>query len=132
MVQLNTTNMPMELPCMPAESSFQLEHTNTKQSIVLQDAHIPQEAKVGPSSLLQEEYNSIISKSPTHVGRTNLFQMDIPTTGLPIAHKPYPILLKYQDFVSEEMRLLEKAGCTSKNLSLWATLVIIVPKCQTP
>ena len=85
------TNNPVELPCMPPKSHFQLEYSNTKHSIVLQDAHIPQEARDGLSFLLEGEYNSIISKSPTDMGRTNLFEMDIPTVGLTIAHKPYPI-----------------------------------------
>ena len=38
----DTTNSPMDLPCMPPESSFQPEHGKTKHSIVLQDADIPQ------------------------------------------------------------------------------------------
>ena len=74
------TNKPVELPCLPPESSFQPEHNINRHSIVLEDAHIPQEAKDGLSSLLEGEYN-IISKSPKHVGRTNLFQMDISTEG---------------------------------------------------
>ena len=64
------------------------------------------------------------------VGRTNLFQ--IPTTGPPIAHKPYPIPLKYQKFMDEEIRLLENAGCISKSLCPWATPVIIAPKKPDP
>ena len=36
------------------------------------------------------------------VGRTNLFQIDIPTSDPPIEHKPYPILLQYQTFVDKE------------------------------
>ena len=46
--------------------------------------------------------------------------------GPPIAHIPYPILLKYQKFVDKEMRLLENAGYISKHLSPWAAPVIIV------
>ena len=77
----DTTNSPMEFPSMLVESSFQPEHNNTKHSIVLQDAQILMEAKDELSSLLKGDYNSIISKSPTDVGRTNLFQMDNPTSG---------------------------------------------------
>ena len=69
----DTTNSPMELPCMPPDLSFQPENNNTKHSIVLQDAHIPQKAKDGLSSLFEGESNSIISKSLTDVGRTDLF-----------------------------------------------------------
>ena len=78
------------------------------------------------------DYNSIMSKSPMDVGRTNLFQMDIPTAGPPIACKPYTISLKYQKFVNEKIRLLENAGWISKSLSLWAAPVIIVPKKPDP
>ena len=69
----DTTNSLIKLSYMPPESSFQPEHNNTKHSIVLQDAHTPQEAKDGLSSLLEVEYSSIISKSPMDVRRTNLF-----------------------------------------------------------
>ena len=48
----DTANTPTELPNMPPDSSFQPEHNNTKDSVVLQDAQIPQEAKDGLSSLL--------------------------------------------------------------------------------
>ena len=78
----DTASSPTEFPSMPPESSLQPEHNNTKHSIVLQNAYIAQDAKDGLSSLLEGEYNSIISKSPMDVGRTNLFQMDIPTMGL--------------------------------------------------
>ena len=66
---------------------------------------MPQEVKDNFSTLLEGNYNGIVLKLPKDVGRTNLFQMDIPTTGLPIAYIPYPIPLKYQKFVIEELRL---------------------------
>ena len=99
---------------MLPESSFQPEHNNMKQSIVLQVAQIPHEAKDKLSSLLEEDYNSIVSKSPTDVGRTNLFKIDISTAGLPIACKLYLIPLKYQKFTDKEIRLFENAECISK------------------
>ena len=54
--------------------------------------------------------------------------MDIPTMGLAVACKAYPIPLKHQKFLDMEIKLLENAGCISKSLSLWATPFIIVPK----
>ena len=127
----DTTNSPKELTCMPPESSFQPDYSNTKHSVVLQDAYIPQTGKGRLYFLFKGEYNSIISKSPTGVGRTNLFQMDIPNVGPPIACQPYSIPLKYQKFVSEEIRLLEN-GFISKSLSPWTTPVSIVPKIPDP
>ena len=58
-----TTNIPAEQP----------KQNGSKPLILLQDAQILQEAKDRFSSLLEEEYDSIVSKSPTDVGRTNLF-----------------------------------------------------------
>ena len=84
-----------------------------------------QEAKVWLSSLLEVEYSIIISKLPMDVGRTNLFLMDIPMTGPPVTHKPYPIPLKYQKFVTDKIQLLGKADHISKSLSLWTAPVII-------
>ena len=81
---------------MPPESSFQLEHRINKHSIVLEDAHILQEAKDGLSSLVEGTYSSIISKLPTDLGRINLFQIDIQNVGPSVTCKPYPIPLKYQ------------------------------------
>ena len=61
-----------------------------------------------------------------------LFEIDIPTKGPPIAWRPYPILLKYQKLVEEEIKLLEEAGCISKSLSCWAAFIVIVPTKSDP
>ena len=37
------------------------------------------------ASLLESEFDSVNSKSSTDVGRTNLFEIDVPTTGPLIA-----------------------------------------------
>ena len=62
------------------------------------------------------------------VGRINLFKIDLSMARPPIACKPYPILLKYQKFVNEEIKLLENVGWISKSLFLLLAPVIIVPK----
>ena len=94
---------------MPPELSFKPEQNYPKQLILLHDAQIPQEAKDKCSSLLEGDYNSSVSKSTMDVGRTNPFQMDIPTAGLPSTHKPYPIPLKYQNFIGKEIWLCHRA-----------------------
>ena len=100
------------------QSSFQPELDNhSKQSVLLEDVQVPQEAQDQLLTLLQVTFYSIVLKSHKDVGRTNLFEMDIPTTGSPLTHKPYPIPLKYQKFANEEIELLESSGCTSKSLS---------------
>ena len=67
--------------------------------------------------MLNNEFVCIISKSSTDFGRTNLVEMDLPTTGLPVASKPYTIPLKYKSFMDDEIKLLEDTGCISKSLS---------------
>ena len=64
--------------------------------------------------------------------RINLFQMDISTRVLHVACKLYPILMKYQKLINEEIKIFENAGCISKSLSLLATPVTIVPKKPDP
>ena len=58
--------------------------------------------------------------------------MDIPTAGPPIPYKPYPIPLKYQNFIDKEIKLLGNVGCFPKSLRPWATPVIIIPKKPDP
>ena len=103
-----------ELPIIPPQSTFQSEPSNhNRQSVILEDAQVPHEAPYKLSSLLQNKFDSIVTNSTTDVGRTNLFYIAIPTTGPPIAHKPYSIPLKYQKFIDEEIWILESAGCIS-------------------
>ena len=61
-----------------------------------------------------------------------MVEMDLPTTGLPVASKPYTIPLKYKSFVDEELKLLEDAGCILKSISDWASLICIVKKKPDP
>ena len=70
--------------------------------------------------------------SPTGFGRTNLIEIDLPTTGPPVSTKPYTIPLKYKSFINDEIELLEDAGCISKSLSDWASPICIVKKKLNP
>ena len=58
--------------------------------------------------------------------------MDLPTTGLPVASKPYTILLQYKSFMDDEIKLLEDVGCISKSLSDWVSPICIVKKKPDP
>ena len=82
--------------------------------------------------MLNNKFTCIISKSPTDFRRTNIVEMDLPTTGPPMATKPYTIPLKYKSFVDKEIKLLEDAGCISKSLSDWAFPICIVKKKPDP
>ena len=55
--------------------------------------------------MLTSKFAEIISKSPTDFVRTNLIEMDLPTTGPPVSTKPYTIPLKYKSFVNDEIKL---------------------------
>ena len=82
--------------------------------------------------MLNNKFTCTISKSPTDFGRTNLVEIDLPTTGPPMATKPYTIPLKYKSFIDEEIKLLEDAGCISKSLGDWASPICIVKKKPDP
>ena len=64
-----------ELLTIPPWSSFQLEPNNhIRQSVILKDAQVPQEDQDKLYFLLQNKCDSIMSKSSTDIGRTNLFK----------------------------------------------------------
>ena len=124
-------NSPTELPTIPPESRFQLEHNESnRQSIILQDVQVPQEARGKLSSLLENEFDSTISKSSTDIGRTyskgytNLRNTNTMKT---ISNSP-----RVPKFIDEEICLLEDAGCICGGLSPWAAPVIKLPKKPDP
>ena len=120
-------------PVFPDQSSFQTHaHDNSKSLVQLQNANVPPVIQHKLNTMLNNEFTCIISKSPTDFRRTNLVEMDLPTTGPPMATKPYTIPLKYKSFIDEEIKLLEDARCISKSLSNWASPICIVKKKPDP
>ena len=105
---------------------------NSKPAIMLQDTDIPQAANDKLNYMINTQFACIISKSAADFGRTNLVEMYLPTTDLPVASKPYTIPLKYKSFVDKEIKLLEDAGCISKSISDWASTICIVKKMPDP
>ena len=121
------------LPAFPKCSNFQIPaKDNSKQTIMLQDADIPQNVRDKLNHKINTEYACTVSKSSADFGRTNFMEMDLPTTGLPVALKVYTIPLKYKSFKDDEIKLLEYAGCISKLLSDWASSICIVKKKPDP
>ena len=121
------------LPAFPKHSSFQIHaNDNSKPAIMLQDADIPQNIRDKLNHMINTEFACIVSKSSADFVRTNLVEMDLPTTGLPVASKPYTIPLKYKSFIDHEIKLLEGAGCISKSLSGWASPICVVKKKPDP
>ena len=99
---------------------------------MLQDADIPQDVSDKLNHMINTQFAYIVSQTSTDFGRTNLVEMDLPTTGLPVASKPYTIPLKYKSFVDKEIKLLEDASCISKSISNWASPICIVKKKARP
>ena len=121
------------LPEFPKQSSFQTHaHDDNKQSIKLQDTNVPLLIQNKLNTMLNNEFTCIISKSATDFSRTNLVEMDLPTTGPPVATKPYTIPLKYKSFMDDEIKLLEDAGYISKSLSDWASPICTMKKKPNP
>ena len=106
------------LPVFPESSSFQTHANDSNKSpIQLQDTNVPLEMQCRLNTMLTSKFTGIISKSPADFRRTNLIEMDLPTTGPPVSTKPYTIPLKYKSFINKEIKLLEDAGCIFKSLS---------------
>ena len=123
------TSPSLQNPYFQTAPNFQTHvHDSNKSPIQLQDANVPLEIQCKLNTMLTSKFTGIISKSPTDFGRTNLIEMDLPTTGPPVSTKPYTIPLKYKYFVDEEMKLLKDAGCISKLFSDWAFPICIIKK----
>ena len=83
------------LPVFPKNSNFQIPtNDSSKPAVMLQDAEIPQAARDKLNLMINNQFTCIISNSSADFGSTNLVEMDLPTTGLPGASKPYTIPLK--------------------------------------
>ena len=54
------------------------------------------------------------------------------TEGSLVFMKQYTIPLKYQNFINDETKRLEKAGLISRSLSNWSAPCMVVPKKQDP
>ena len=121
------------LPVFPEQSSFQTyAHDDNKSPITLQDANVPPLIQNKLNAMLNNKFTCIISKSSTDFSRTNLVEMDLPTTGPPVATKPYTIPLKYKSFIDDKIKLLEDAGYISQSLSDWASPICIMKKKPDP
>ena len=121
------------LPVLLDSSSFQTHaHSSNKSPIQLQDANVPLEIQCKLNTMLTSIFTGIISKSPADFGRTNVIEMDPPTTGPLVSTKSYTIPLKYKSFVDEEIKPLSDARCISKSLNDWASPICIMKKKPDP
>ena len=116
------------LPEMP-QTNMQLEADKPNHpEISMPNADVPEKALNELQHLLEVKYITIVSKSPTDIGRTNLIELDIPTKGPPIPCKPYSVPLKCWDFIDKEMKWLEDAGIISHSMSNWTSPILVLHK----
>ena len=108
-----------------------METLMKRPEVTLEDMKNVDKWKTKVINMLESKFSSIISKSSTDVGHTNLHTVDLQVSdGSPVFVKQYTIPLKYQSFIDEETKQLEEAGLISRSLSNWSVPCIVVPKKQ--
>ena len=79
--------------------------------------------------LLLQEYESQFAKDETSIVTTPLTSMTIDTgTSEPFSQKPYPIAMKHDQWVKEEIEKLLAAKVIRTSHSSWSAPIIVVPK----
>ena len=79
--------------------------------------------------LLLQEYESQFAKDETSIGITPLTSMTIDTgPSDPVSQKPYPIAMKYYQWVKEEIEKFLAAKAIHTSCSSWSAPIIVVPK----
>ena len=100
---------------------MEMETIMKRLVVNLEDAKDADKWKSKVVNMLESKFASIISKSSTDVGWTNLHTVNIQVTeGSPVFIKQYTIPLKYQSFIDDETKRLEE-GLISRSLSNWST-----------
>ena len=119
------------LPDYPTSSSMEMETLMKRPKVALEDTKDADKWKTKVLSMLETKFASIISKSSTDVGHTNLHTVDLQVSeGNPVFVKQYTIPLKYQNYINEETKRLEEAGLISRSLSNWSAPCMVIPKKQ--
>ena len=120
-----------KLPSYPPSSSMEMETLIKRPEVTLKDAENADKWKTKIINMLETKFASIILKSSTDVGCTNLHTVNLQVSdGNPVFIKQYTIPLKYQGFIDKETKWLEEAGLISRSLSNWSTPCMVMPKKQ--
>ena len=102
------------------------------RKVELKDAEVSEETLQRFEKLCEDQQDAF-SKNNRDIGRTQLIEMEIDTSGsVPLAQSPYTLPFKHYDWVRKEIETLEKAGIIERSLSPWASPVIVVPKKSAP
>ena len=96
--------------------------------VELKDHDATEETKKCFEELCQQ-FPEVFSTNNEDIGRTNLITMDIDTgDSLPSTKKLYTLPLKHYECIQQEIESLERAGIITRDVSPWASPVVIVPK----
>ena len=110
---------------------MEMEALMKRPEVTLENAKDADKWKTKVHSMLETKFASIVSKSSTDVGYTNLHTVDLQVSeGSPVFVKQYTIPLKYRNYIDEETKRLEEAGLISRSLSNWSAPCMVVPKKQ--
>ena len=144
-IQKIVTSTSMEMMSIEEEENQNTEVEEVEKKFITSPAEVEvhqkinlQDAKITEEDLQQfkklcEEYDDILSKDSTGIGRTPLVTMEIDTgDSPPITQRPYNLPLKHSDWVQRELDTLEKAGVIIRSVSPWASPIVIVPKKTEP
>ena len=123
-----------KLPAIPLDNAFLTSPADVPgpRKVDLQDADIKPTTRSAFDELC-ERYPKVFSQGNEDIGRTQLITMDIDTgDSPPVSSRPYTLALKHHQWVQEEIETLERAGVITKNMSPWASPIVVVPKKSQP
>ena len=84
---------------------MEMETLMKRPEVALEDTKNADKWKTKVINMLEAKFASIILKSSTDVGRTNLHTVDLQVSdGSPMFVKQYTIPLKYQSFIDEKTK----------------------------
>ena len=76
-----------------------------------------------------KEYETQFVKDETSIGTTPLTKMTIDTgNSEPVLHKPYPIVMKYYQWLKDEIEILLTVKVIHSSRLSWSAPIIVVPK----
>ena len=94
----------------------------------LQDAPIDTQIKTDLDKLLEANKDSF-AEHERQITTTPLIKMSIDTGDhLPIAKKPYTLVIKHHEWVKEEINNLPEAAVMRESHSSWSAPIVVVPK----
>ena len=98
----------------------------------LRDQDVPKETRQ-EFKKLKEDFPEVFSLNNQDIGHTQLVTMHVDTgDSPPICQKPYTLPLKHYSWIQQEIETLEQADIIKKNLSPWASPIVVVPKKSGP